>query len=90
MSGMYLGIFYFICNAYLAYFSTYLLVQAGNISNKFSYSDLAKSINTKFGMFVNIIFMINNWGFLVSAIVLVNKLAAKIVELYVPSAPYLL
>lgn len=48
----------------------------------------AKMGNKPFSLFVNIIFFINNWGFIASYIVLVNKLAAKMVETYIPVAPF--
>lgn len=50
----------------------------------------AKMGNKTFSLFVNIIFFINNWGFIASYIVLVNKLTAKMVETYIPSAPFFL
>lgn len=43
-----------------------------------------------FFYFVNIVFFLNNWGFVATYIVLSNKLAANIVYTYIPSAPWFL
>jgi len=46
--------------------------------------------NKAFCLFVNFVIFINNWAFIASNIILINKLAANIVSTYISDAPHFL
>lgn len=55
-----------------------------------SFAQNLKKKNKTFEVFVNFVIFSNNWAFVASNIILINKLVANIVSTYIVSAPWFL
>eukprot|EP01017_Pseudomicrothorax_dubius_P009716 TRINITY_DN13355_c0_g1_i3.p1 TRINITY_DN13355_c0_g1~~TRINITY_DN13355_c0_g1_i3.p1 ORF type:complete len:432 (+),score=68.00 TRINITY_DN13355_c0_g1_i3:62-1297(+) len=86
-SGFLLTIAQIIICAMLGYLTTYLLTACAQKTNLFTYFDLANhTYGTNFRMIVKLVFLICNWSYAVSYLILINNFVATALKDIYPNS----